>query len=701
MASPEKDTDENGPRQFNHSKIFNKIDISEFRPIQKEKIELHDDVTVLVGPNEAGKSNILESILMVDRGIIPSRDGCVHLENPQPTVTAELQIPKSKINREFEYIQEEELIEDEPVRIQVISNRGPESEIMGLTEDELRPLHRERSTGYTSLSSLENIQNYLEEMVEEAPTEVWEDMGIDRKFFDNLIINIKEADRQGRYSLNEIGRDIDKLLDNLRKIDFTKSNLSREEYSKLRDIVGEVESEAELFSENLESEFSFPYEKIQELYNIIYIKEVDDIEDEIKIEELQSSGKDSVYQDIFELSDLQLSNSYDIGSRERKKKKEKVAGEIQEGFNKYWTQENVSIELDFGGDTVSLHISDDDEEKDSQKISQRSDGFQRFLSLYINILAKSGGDLEGDLILIDNPGLHLHPKIKKEFRNAIESVAKDNQVVYTTHSPYMIDKQDLEKIRVVSKGGIEEGTKVEKLSEYSGEDGDALKPIRSSIGAEASDSLFASTKNVIVEGYSDRRYLNQMNHLLDEDLFGEPVTFVDAGGSGKTDYYAKIMEAENYDYAILLDSDKGGKDGERKIMKDETIPNSRVHLLHESIREFEDSNASIESMFDTELYVNNVVNAVDEINEDDVVELKDIPNLENKSTLGVLNDFVPDDLKTNTGGNIPENKRIEYIKKEVADEICSRISEGDLDKEDLEKAPERFQELLRDISDKL
>jgi hypothetical protein len=62
---------------------------------------------------------------------------------------------------------------------------------------------------------------------------------------------------------------------------------------------------------------------------------------------------------------------------------------------------------------------------------------------------------------------------------------------------------------------------------------------------------------------------------------------------------------------------------------------------------------------------------------------------------------VPDDLKTNTGGNIPENKRIEYIKKEVADEICSRISEGDLDKEDLEKAPERFQELLRDISDKL
>jgi hypothetical protein len=277
-----------------------------------------------VGPNEAGKTNVLESILRLDRtGIFMENDGCIHLENPQPEVGAKLHISKSEIDENFDYIQEDHLREGEPVQIRTRSNMGVEPKIMGLDGDDLRELYRgSRSARAPEISKLENLQDYLEDMIEKSPDEVWNKMGVNKQFLSEFVISMKESNRRGTYSLNELRKDLKKLRSNLKRINFAKTdyNLSREEYDEMTDIVDKVESTTERVSENLENRSDFPPRILQELYNIVYIKEVREIEDEIKIDSLQK-GEDSVYRDIFELSDLKISGFYSMGSRERKKKK--------------------------------------------------------------------------------------------------------------------------------------------------------------------------------------------------------------------------------------------------------------------------------------------------------------------------------------------------------------------------------------------
>ena len=126
-------------------------------------------------------------------------------------------------------------------------------------------------------------------------------------------------------------------------------------------------------------------------------------------------------------------------------------------------------------------------------------------------MSETKGELKNAVLLLDNPGWVLHPSGQKDLLDALEEIAKSNQIVITTHSPFLIDKNKLERIRIV-KREADVGTKVyEKFwdSPY-----DSLQQIRVAIGADISDSLFGGKNNIIVEGESDRVYLETMAEYL-------------------------------------------------------------------------------------------------------------------------------------------------------------------------------------------
>src|SRR5690606_5615934 len=131
--------------------------------------------------------------------------------------------------------------------------------------------------------------------------------------------------------------------------------------------------------------------------------------------------------------------------------------------------------------------------------SVRSQGFQWFLSFYINFSADSK-ELENTIILLDDPGIYLHASGQKDLLKTLEILSNLNQILITTHSPFMIDTDRLERIRLVSN--LEkEGTKInEKFHES---DYDAFAPIRAAIGMSLGDSLFFDRKTLMVEGISD------------------------------------------------------------------------------------------------------------------------------------------------------------------------------------------------------
>jgi predicted ATP-dependent endonuclease of OLD family len=536
-----------------------------------------------------------------------------------------------------------------------------------------------------------------------VPDDLWGDIeGVQQDELNRIFIKLQNLSGRpvligpSRQGVEEIEQLVVKLSRIIRRIDITESisNVDRDKFNRINDTLGKLRSEVHKAETELRETPAAPDEAIQGIYDIIYIDEIRDIPDEIKIEELQNSERqNTVYHDLFAMSDIPLNRFYAMNPAERKRQKESISKELQKEFNDYWDRD-LSIELEFGGDAVSLHVSDDNE---SQLVSQRSDGLQHFLSFFISVFAKAGGELEDKLILIDNPGIHLHPEVQKGLTQGLEKVAKNNQIVYTTHSPFMINKNDLGKVRVVERDGNENGTTVNSLDEYDENESDALKPIRSSIGAEVADSLFGANKNVIVEGYSDRRFLNQLNHLIDEDFFGGPVTFVDANGSGKVSYYAKIMETENYDYAVLLDSDKGGQDAERNLRKDTSINvDKKVHYLTDSVQ-FDRDDITIEDLFESELYYEYASEVIENSDRDYDIDEYNVEDMEGEKTVGVLASYIGEELET--GQDLDEE--MENLKKEIAKKICSDISEGRLTIDELGEEKDRFGSLLNDLSEKI
>ncbi len=72
------------------------------------------------------------------------------------------------------------------------------------------------------------------------------------------------------------------------------------------------------------------------------------------------------------------------------------------------------------------------------ELDQRSEGFRWPASFFVVFRAQAKEKLTNAILLLDEPGLHLHALKQREFRRTLDKLAQDNQIVYTTHSPFMV-----------------------------------------------------------------------------------------------------------------------------------------------------------------------------------------------------------------------------------------------------------------------
>ena len=157
-----------------------------------------------------------------------------------------------------------------------------------------------------------------------------------------------------------------------------------------------------------------------------------------------------------------------------------------------WRQEpTLEIKLRVNGKTMHIDFSDATTVYDTPK--SRSLGFLWYLSFYINFLAATNEAKTNEFIfLLDEPGLHLHPAGQKDLTTLLEDLAQKNQLIYTTHSPFMINRSNPQRVRLVTKD--QKGTQVD--SEAYREN---WKPLRQSIGLTVGDLFFFSDKGIFVE----------------------------------------------------------------------------------------------------------------------------------------------------------------------------------------------------------
>lgn len=193
------------------------------------------------------------------------------------------------------------------------------------------------------------------------------------------------------------------------------------------------------------------------------------------------------------------------------------------------------------------------------ELDQRSEGFQWLVSFFVVFFAEAMDKHKNAILLLDEPGMSLHGLKQRDFRDTISRLAEKNQTIYTTHSPFLVGPDELDIVRVVEMKNRKEGTKVHTT--ISSSDPAGLLPLQEALGYDLAQSLFSQQRNLILEGITDYWYIDATAELLRSgsiENLNEKIALVFANSAGKVVYYATILYAHNLKVAALLDSDAAG-----------------------------------------------------------------------------------------------------------------------------------------------
>lgn len=211
------------------------------------------------------------------------------------------------------------------------------------------------------------------------------------------------------------------------------------------------------------------------------------------------------------------------------------------------------------------------------ELDQRSEGFQWLVSFFVVFFAEAQDEHKNAILLLDEPGVSLHALKQKEFRSTISRLSTDNQTIYTTHSPFLVGSNELDLVRVVEMKDRKVGTKVH--TSITANDPAALLPLQEALGYDLAQSLFTQKKNFILEGLTDYWYLEGVSGLFaaaGETALDPKIALVPANTAGKVAYFATILHAQDLKVAALLDADSAGDHAAKQEILIHTLGNKRI-----------------------------------------------------------------------------------------------------------------------------
>ena len=251
--------------------------------------------------------------------------------------------------------------------------------------------------------------------------------------------------------------------------------------------------------------------------------------------------------------------------------------DISKNFSSWWSQRRHRIHYRMDGDRFRIWVSDDRQPDVEIELEARSKGFQWFFSFYLVFLVESEEMHKDAVLLLDEPGLHLHPTAQKELVQFFEKVSEKNQVLYTTHSPFLIDGDRLHRVRPVS----EDKSGRSKITEdYWPADADTIFPLEAATGYAMMRWLFQKTKNVLVEGLTDFFYLRALSSHCSEKnrtyLAGD-IHITPCGGTKNVGYLAALCVGYDVRLLIILDGDDAGRARKSSLLKN--LFSDRAHRV--------------------------------------------------------------------------------------------------------------------------
>lgn len=306
--------------------------------------------------------------------------------------------------------------------------------------------------------------------------------------------------------------------------------------------------------------------------SFMYFSEYSQLQGKVDLEHL-FDGKDLDPSQLTARSLLRLAHADNqsllaLDYEERKSELEAAANRLTREVARYWTQSSdlkVDIDVEMassGNNQVAKYLQirvEDLRHGFSNRFDQRSSGFRWFFS-FLAAFHEFEKQKERVVILLDEPALELHPRAQRDFLRFInERLAPKHQVFYTTHSPFMVEADHLERVRLVEDKGRGVGTVVS--SDVLSTEPDSFFPLQAALGFDIAQSLFSRPDNLLVDLTSDFTYLTVLSDHLKQfgrEHLNDRWRVLAAGGAAHIPAAVALI-GRQMGVTVLIDSRNGSE----------------------------------------------------------------------------------------------------------------------------------------------
>lgn len=557
-----------------------KVEIHKYKSFEdSQEFNIEDDITILVGMNESGKTSALEAVAKTN-----------YFQDDE----------QFKFNTTHDYPRKQKKKMDKSGEIPkaVTCTYQINNSLIAKIESDLG-----KDVLKSNEFSVTTKFNYNSN---------WDTVEIDKKKF------IENFTRKYNISSKTLNEKIEKVKN---KADFEslKSEYSDEKYI----------SSLKILEKYFENQWKWAFDPLGEYISRIYLKpnlpkflyydEYFSLPSRISIEKLQNDKLEDyelkTAKALFELADIDTeelleSNDFEDFISELEATEAIISAELF----KYW-QTNKNLHITFqidkrettdnrGNTRIVEHILDIRVKNKgvSLPLKNRSKGFNWFFSFLVWFKRIQEDTSSKYILLLDEPGLNLHASAQSDLLRFLEDLSEDYQILYTTHSPFMIPTNSLNRVRTIletDKGSIVSDSIQEK-------DPNTLFPLQASLGYDIAQNLFVSKKNLLVEGVSDLMILTALSEILknkDREGLREDITIVPTGGLDKVATFISLLRGSELDIVCLLDSytDPKGKAKMDTMIREKIIHEKKILFYDNFLGNH--SKADLEDLFTKEDYL--------------------------------------------------------------------------------------------------
>ena len=457
----------------------------------------------------------------------------------------------------------------------------------------------------------------------------------------------------------------------------------------------------------------------------IYIHEYHQMRSSVELQSLvdrHSSGgledSDLPFVELLNLSNVSLVDLQNLAALQDvgdyRSEQEKLECTINNVLNKIfasWSQHDF-YEMEFmfhrqrspdpSRDTIELRIVVKDKRDLVRKpFESESHGFIWFFSFLLthtNAVYKDGqGQKANNILLLEEPGLSLHGKGQRDLIDFFKDViSEQHQIIYTTHSPFMINSKDFSGVRIIENLNLESkydsspfydrGTKVRNRIFHVGEGN--LLPLQAALGYEIYQSLFIGPNTLIVEGASDLKYIQTLTHLLNQqNKVGLSLawTIAPVGSFERVQPFVSLIGSNSdINVAVLVDHHACKENNIKRLRKLGVIDGSHVLTFKDYTHNTKCAEADIEDIFSPTSYLS-LVNSMLETQ----IKLSDL-TLKHERILCRLKDYfdknpLPNNVKFS-------HSQVAFHLSENLDDLKFIISDADFN---------RFEKIFRQLNNLL